>query len=268
MKTKLLFALILIVIFSCTLVGCNKNEEITETVPIPTFAPHTTPAGQVYSHNQSHKDEEKTEYGQTEFLYGRLSSVENIKNGKPQTGDTVIIDGYRYMYNVVLENRTTMLTSDMNGWSVVSETHDRKTTEGIKEKIFGIPVKSLNYCFYASSNLTEIKDLPNSVESCVGTFEGCLNVKEVKNLPSSLTNANRMFAYCESLATVSGLPHKLNYADEMFYYCLALQGEITIPNTLESYNNMFKNTRKEIVLLGNKELNEKIKNETINIKLK
>jgi hypothetical protein len=271
MKNKLLYILVLIIVCFCTLIGCNKGEEKKEEnkeeKPVPTFS-YTIPDGQEYSQNQNKTYKEKTEYGETEFLYGRLSSVEDIKSGKPQIGDTVIIDGYRYIYNVILADRTTMLTSQMNGWSVVSDTYDRKTTEGIKDKVFGIPVKSLNYCFYASSNLNEVKDLPDTVESCVGTFEGCIGIKEIKTLPTSLVDARRMFAYCEGLSKSPQLPEKLEKTDEMFYYCIELEGEINIPKSINTYSNMFKNTRKGITLLGNKDLNEKIKDTIENITLK
>ena len=157
-----------------------------------------------------------------------------------------------------------MLTSNMNGWSATSEIRDRTTTEGIQKEIFGIPVKSLNYCFYASSKLTDIKDLPNTVESCVGTFEGCISIKNIDKLPSSIIDARRMFAYCENLKNIS-LPSKLKYTDEMFYYCLSLEGDINIPDTIETHSNMFKKTTKKITLKGDKTLNDKIKGSSFNI---
>lgn len=266
MQKKIISIFILILTIFGILTGCNKDN--SEESTIPTFAPEVLEDGQRYNQGTTKTYEEKTEYGDTCFIYGKTSSVEKIKEGMPEIGDIVIIDDYRYIYNVVLEDRSLPMVSDMNGWSVISKTYDRTTTEGLRKELFGIPVKSINYCYYASSDLTEIKDLPDTIETAVSTFEGCSKIKKIEKLPPPLINAKRMFAYCEKLESFPVLPDNIKNIDEMFYCCISAKGEINIPNTVKSFNNVFKNTKKEIILTGNDETIKKITAQVPNVKTK
>lgn len=250
MKKSIIAFILSICMFACLLTGCKNNQQ-PETPTEQTQVSVKIPEGKIFKDYPLNSATEKTKLGETTFLYHNLSSVENIKLGNPLPGDVVIVDDIKYIYNVILESRDVPIYSNINGWSAVSINQETKTTQNLKPDIFGVPVKSINYCFYLHKNLTDVKNLPNSVESANSAFESCYNITTVDSLPTSLKNAKRMFAHCEQLKTLPQLPEQIEHIDEMFYYCTNVGGKINIPNSVLSFTNLFKYTTQDIVISSN-----------------
>lgn len=247
MNKKIFISIILTLIIALFIAGCNKTPtETVETQPnkevvvgeMLTVAP------------EINKLEEKTEYGNTIFYFQSNSSVENIKNGTPVPGDVVIVNNYKYIYNGIFVARGALYETQDNGWCVISQDMNRKTTDGINHHLFGVSVTSANYCYYGHKNLIEASDLPGTIKTAVGAFESCHNLKKTNKLPPDLIDARNMFAYCEDLESFPSLPSGLVYADRMFSNCIKITGTLNIPASIETYNGILASTRNPIKLKG------------------
>lgn len=261
MNKKIMLATTGLCMMACLLTACgNKEEGKTPVTPSEsTKVEVETETEPTINKSDAVVENEKNDtYGDIQFIYGATSSKENIINGKPAIGDVVIIDGYQYTYNIVLADEHTEIETDFNGWSVYSIDKTRKTVDKIEEELFGIPVKSINYCYKGCEELTEVKTMPSNIESAVGAFESCAKLKTVCNLPEGLIDTRNMFAFCVELTGIPNMPTTLKTVDKMFYYCMALTGEFSIPESVETFNNIFGKTQNEIKITGKEDVVETI----------
>ncbi len=208
------------------------------------------------------------EYGEIQFIYGPTSSKENIINSNPADGDIVIMNGYQYTYNTIFVDQYTTMKSDIGGWSVYSIDKNRKVAEGIRETVFGIAVKSMNYCYKGCENLETVKEIPATIETANGAFESCAKLTTCSALPNGLTDARNMFAYCTNLKTAPQLPETLKTIDMMFYFCRNLTGHVNIPTGIETFNKVFERTQEEITVSGDENIIEIITREFWNVSKK
>jgi hypothetical protein len=258
MKNKAIAIIATTCMMTCMLTACgNKKVDTTPvTPPSESIQEETTQTINKSDINVENDVHEK--YGDIQFVYGATSSKENIINGKPVAGDMVVLNGYQYTYNMVLADEHTKVKTEFNGWSVHSVDKTRTVADNIEEELFGIPVKSINYCYKGCEELKEVKSIPATVETAVGAFESCAKLEIVCNLPNTLTDTRNMFAFCVALKGVQNLPNGLKTTDKMFYYCVELVGEFNLPDTIETFDNMFGKTQKEITITGNKDVVETI----------
>jgi hypothetical protein len=266
MHKRIIVMLMVMLMLVCSLTACKnkKNEEPT------TNDSETTQTEDIIINDSDINidTENHEEYGEMQFIFGATSSKEKIINGKPEKGDMVIIGGYQYTYNVVLEDLHTTAPMESNGWSVYSIDKSRKVAEGIKAELFGIPVKSMNYCYKGCEQLETVKEIPETIESAKGAFESCAKLQSSCNLPKGLIDARNMFAYCTNLEKAPALPETLKTIDRMFYYCRTLSGDINIPQNIETFSEVFSKTQKEIFVIGNGQIIETIVNEFWNVSKK
>ena len=257
-KTVLMIAIIGLILSVVTIITClaiefNKDKNIKDPVTDPTETTQTEDI-EINDSDINIEIENHEKYGEIQFIYGITSSIEKIMNGKPATGDKVIINGYQYTYNIIYADLHTHVAVDYHGWSVYSIDKNRKVAEGIEEELFGIPVKSMNYCYKGCEKLETVKEIPKTIESATGAFESCAKLKECCELPEGLTDARNMFAYCTNLMKAPALPNTIQTIDRMFYYCRALSGNVNIPDSVETFNEIFSKTQNDIIVEGNAEI--------------
>ena len=269
MSKKIILVMSVLCLFACLMTACSKKTPDTPDISTPNESQTTEKTDEIINENDVNIETEEDEKGgEMQFIYGATSSKEKIESGNPETGDVVICDGYEYTYNIILVDQYTTMPIDMNGWSVHSVDKERKVAEGIKDELFGIPVKSMNYCYKGSEQLEMVKSMPKYIESAVGAFESCAKLVECCELPVSLSDARNMFAYCTSLQTAPQLIDTLKAIDKMFYYCRALTGHINIPDSIETFNGLFDKTTETITIAGKDDIVETITREYWNVSKK
>ena len=250
MKNKTIMIIATTCMVSCMLTACgNKKVDTNPTTPSESIQEEiNTPT--INKSDINIEDVMHEKYGDIQFIYGATSSKENIISGKPVAGDKIILNGYQYTYNMILADEHTNIKTEFNGWSVYSTDKNREVADGIEEELFGIPVKSMNYCYKGCEKLKEVKFIPATVETAVGAFESCAKLEKTCDLPEKITDARNMFAFCVALKNAPKLPDGLKTVDKMFYYCVEMTGEIKIPDTIETFDSMFGKTQKEIIVTG------------------
>lgn len=129
-----------------------------------------------------------------------------------------------------------------------------------------IEIRNMDYWFSENENLLECKTLPKTVESTVGTFQGCkmlkespeyfqctelrltdnmfrdcVSLKKADTIPVSVISAVNMFSNCSSMETAPDVMKAGNllYAAGMFSGCSKLVRPAQLPNSVISMPNCF-----------------------------
>lgn len=252
MVKKILIVFIVIGLCTVMLFACGKEKDKQTNEPTETTS--TTEQNATINkptNTQIVKYETREIDGVTmKFGLTTKSSVENIINGKPSSGDTVTFGNYQYLYNMVFEDSVMATYQKIDGWSVCAVNKTISNTSDIKDELFGIEIKSMNYCFYGCDKLKTANKLPNNLLYANYAFAYCSQLDEIKELPKTIQSAQYMFAFCTSLEEAPRLPEGLLYANNMFEKCTSLSGIINIPKSLETYKDLLNGTINEITIKG------------------
>ncbi len=133
------------------------------------------------------------------------------------------------------------------------ETFASCTTLKQAPKISSKKIKMMYGTFKECSNLENVPNLPDRLESMYETFMNCSNLENVPPLPDELQEMWMTFYGCTSLKTFEKIPSNVNKIFGTFIGCRELTGTIVIENAdnINSYDNCFAATTKEITLQGN-----------------
>ncbi len=206
------------------------------------------------------------------------STVENIKAGKPKTGDIIVYNDYTYICNQHFNGKSwEVFNEDENNpkWGVRVTATSYGSYPDVESEIFGVPVESMRYTFanctymtYAPKVSTNAKDmsfafadcisipvapkLPNGVVSLYGTFDNCRSMVVAPTIPTAVKDMSGTFFNCRALTTATKIPENVVNVPSLFEGCKSLTGTLRIDSKLiENYDRMFYDTRLEIRLGGN-----------------
>ena len=94
--------------------------------------------------------------------------------------------------------------------------------------------------FYKCSNLVAVYNIPDSVTSMQGTFEGCKALSEAPVLPSALVNMTSAFENCISLGEPSVIPDSVTEMTKAFLNCTSLERMPEIPQKVKNLTSSFQ----------------------------
>ena len=104
-----------------------------------------------------------------------------------------------------------------------------------------LPVTDITAIFKDLIDLRYSPEIPSTVKTMIGTFEGCTSLIEAPTIPNSVTDLTSTFSECTSLATVPNLPNNLIYMIETFSDCTSLAKVPTIPTSVTDMTRTFTN---------------------------
>lgn len=104
-----------------------------------------------------------------------------------------------------------------------------------------VPVTDMTYSFYNCTGLSEMPQIPETIENMCNTFSGCVNLKESKKIPNSVKNLQSTFMNCTNLTTVFNIPNEVVDMSSTFYACSKLASVPNLPNSVEKFDWTFHN---------------------------
>lgn len=94
--------------------------------------------------------------------------------------------------------------------------------------------------FYKCTSLAAVYNIPDSVKSMRGTFEGCKALCEAPVLPSALVNMESAFEDCISLREPSVIPDSVTEMVKAFSGCASLERMPNLPSNVTDLTDCFR----------------------------
>jgi len=113
---------------------------------------------------------------------------------------------------------------------------DGYINSSVPSTINGLPVTSMEYCFYQCEGLVVGPDIPDTVTLMHYTFFGS-GLVEPPIIPNGVTDLNYTFGYCYKLVNPPLIPDSVTRMDDTFSECKNLTIAPVLPSKL--YNMSF-----------------------------
>ena len=178
-----------------------------------------------------------------------LNSYSNVGFGPPTFDVQFELGDYRYKYmyssgdisfNIKVIDKTKTTYSAINSTVKVNNEYRYVT--------------SMSSCFQDCTSFNQAITIPSSVTDMYSCFQGCTSFNQAITIPNSVTYMGYCFYGCTSFNKSITIPSSITDIRYCFRNCTSLTGAIRINSNPGSYTDMFKDTVKEIVLLGSSTL--------------
>lgn len=104
-----------------------------------------------------------------------------------------------------------------------------------------LPDNLINLYFtFGYNNISEMPDIPDTVEDMDLTFASCKSLVDLKDIPDSVETMELTFRECESILETPKLPNKIRELKETFRYCYSLVKINELPDSIESLSRTFR----------------------------
>ena len=143
-------------------------------------------------------------------------------------------------------NNTNIITMPLIPTTVTSMYATFEWCTNLKECYIPSSVQNINWCFI-NSGIEEIKELPDSVISMIGSFSRCNSLKYANfKIPDKVKSLESTFNNCENLKEANLiLPEGIEDIHFAFYYCTSLiKGPNVIPESVTDMGQTFEGDTK------------------------
>lgn len=129
-------------------------------------------------------------------------------------------------------------------------------------------IVDMSGAFTSCENLKNIPEFPCNVENLQSTYAFCNKLNSVKKIPDTVTNMCQTFWHCSALGYIEiTIPEKCSNVHQTFGNCENLTGIITVDSNPTEYLNFLQNTKNEIILKGNSNMLDILREYRTNIKI-
>lgn len=157
-------------------------------------------------------------------------------------GDEYISEDYTYKYGHVYDPyKSTWNASEINGWSVITNSRTKKTYSEILSQINGSPTTDMTNTFFECVQMEQSPSIPESVTTMHATFDGCTSLLIAPQIPECVTDMSYTFCNCPSLINAPKFPKSLLDLRAAFSGCSSLQTVPAIPSTVTTMRWAFAN---------------------------
>ena len=142
------------------------------------------------------------------------------------------------------------LAYDINSSDLYSYNSDKPSALGkvlknnpTKKVALKIPLNfatDMTMCFLGCTSLTQVSEIPSSLEKMRDCFKGCTSLTQVSEIPSSVTDMSYCFYDCTSLTQAPVIPSGVNEMSYCFEGCTSLTQAPMIPNSVTGMIYCFK----------------------------
>ena len=109
-------------------------------------------------------------------------NIDRMEKGDIRDGDVIEKGDYIYTYY-----------SAINGWSVEVADKTQEKYGSIKTKLYGIPIVSMQGCFYKCNNMVSAPSIPSTIENMEYCFAECEKLSGTIEIPENVTNLSYCF---------------------------------------------------------------------------
>lgn len=171
----------------------------------------------------------------------------------PQVGD-IFYDyeaGYEYAYASEVQIDRVLTEDDgyfthyfipqeeLTGWCVAVKDRQQESYGELRSEICGMPVLTLDFCFFGCENMIEAPVIPNTVTSMEAAFSWCHSLEKMPQLPEGIVNMGNAFEQCSSITKISSIPTTVKDLSFAFAECKALTEVGDIPDGVENMQGAF-----------------------------
>lgn len=195
-RAKISLIVITAVIVTTAFAACRNNDDVivsslTTTQPqTTTFSADVTTSNEKLTENKPEEtttvEQEATTRHNDRYDNGNKDinseNIDRMEQGDIRDGDVIEQGDYIYTYY-----------SSVNGWSVEAVDKTQTTYSPIKENIYGIPIVSMQGCFYKCNNMVSAPEIPSTVTNMEYCFAECKSLSGTIIIPENVTNLSYCF---------------------------------------------------------------------------